>query len=119
MIRKLINALASLGVKPHDSDDVKQEKNIIVGASITSGSVALVWGFIYIFLGEKFGGVIPLLGGLVYFFYLPYFAQTGNIAQLKFFTFVIWLIVPTSAMWFLGGFYPSSILIIWSTNFAL
>lgn len=114
MIRKLIDAFANLGIKPGDSDEVKREKNIIVGSSLASGSAALIWGFVYLFQGEKLGGLIPLLGAGLFYFYLPFFARTGNIARLKFITFLIWLVVPTSATWFLGGFYSSSVIIVWS-----
>jgi guanylate cyclase len=114
MIRTFIKAVASLGFKPNDPDNIKQGKRIIVGSSLASGSAALVWGLIYFINGEKIGGAIPLLGGMFFFLYLPVFVRTGNINQLKFITFLIWLIVPSSAMWFLGGFYSSSVMIIWS-----
>jgi len=114
MIRKLIGNLERLGVKPNDPEDVKQGKNIIVGASIASSTAALVWGLIYISQGENISGSILLFGGIIYYLYLPIFSRTGNIASLKTLTFTIWLVVPTSAMWFLGGFYPSSNMIIWS-----
>lgn len=114
MLKKLFGMLSQLGVDATDSDEVRQEKNLIVAASIVSGSAALVWGVIYILQGEIVGGIIPILGGVVFYFFLVNFARTGNISRLKLVVFLLYLTVPTSAMWFLGGFYPSSIMIIWS-----
>ena len=114
MIEKLLDFLATLGVKPSDTDDVRQEKNIIVGASIASGSAALIWGLVYFLQGEKVGGAIAILGAIVFYIYLPIFARTGNISRLRLLTYLIWLIVPSSTMWFLGGFYPASAMISWS-----
>jgi guanylate cyclase len=114
MLKKIFGVLSQLGVDATDSDEVRQEKNLIVAASIVSGSAALVWGAIYILQGEIVGGIIPLLSGVVFYFFLVNFARTGNISRFKLVVFLLYLTVPTSAMWFLGGFYPSSIMIIWS-----
>jgi len=114
MLKKFFGVLSQLGVDATDSDEVRQEKNLIVAASIVSGSAALVGGVIYILQGEIVGGIIPILGGVVFYFFLVNFARTGNISRLKLVVFLLYLTVPTSAMWFLGGFYPSSIMIIWS-----
>jgi len=57
-------------------------KNVIVESYIASASAALVWGMIYSLQGEVLSGGILLL------------------------------MVPSSGMWFLGGFYPSSIMMI-------
>jgi guanylate cyclase len=114
MLKKIFGVLSQLGVDATDSDEVRQEKNLIVAASIVSGSAALVWGVIYILQGEIVGGIIPLLSGVVFYFFLVNFARTGNISRFKLVVFLLYLTVPTSSMWFLGGFYPSSIMIIWS-----
>jgi guanylate cyclase len=114
MLKKLFGMLSQLGVDATDSDEVRQEKNLIVAASIVSGSAALVWGVIYILQGEIVGGIIPILGGVVFYFFLVNFARTGNISRFKLVVFLIYLTVPTSSMWFLGGFYPSSFMMIWS-----
>ena len=104
MLKKLFGMLSQLGVDAADSDEVRQEKNLIVAASIVSGSAALVWGVIYILQGEIVGGIIPILGAVVFYFFLVNFARTGNISRLKLVVFLLYLTVPTSAMWFLGGF---------------
>ena len=67
MLKKLFGMLSQLGVDATDSDEVRQEKNLIVAASIVSGSAALVWGVIYILQGEIVGGIIPILGGVVFY----------------------------------------------------
>ena len=114
LLKKIFGVLSQLGVDATDSDEVRQEKNLIVAASIVSGSAALVWGVIYILQGEIVGGIIPILGGVVFYFFLVNFARTGNISRFKLVVFLLYLTVPTSSMWFLGGFYPSSIMMIWS-----
>ncbi len=112
--KKFFSWLSELGVDATDSDEVRQEKNLIAAASIVSGSAALVWGVTYILQGEIVGGIILIIGVVVFYFFLVNFARTGNISRLKLVVFLIYLTVPTSSMWFLGGFYPSSIMIIWS-----
>jgi adenylate cyclase len=114
MIKKFLDFITSLGVKATDSDDLRQEKNIIVGAAIASGSSALIWGLIYFGQGEKVAGSSLLFAGIVFYIYLPFFARTGNVSRLRLITFLLWLIIPPSAMWFLGGFYPASAMISWS-----
>jgi guanylate cyclase len=56
---------------------------------------------------------------MIFSFFLVNFARTGNISRFKFVVFTIYLAVPTSVMWFLGGFYQSSFMMIWSFNAAI
>ena len=114
--KKLYGMLSQLGVDAADSDEVRQEKIILVAASIASGSSALVWGAIYSSQGKIVAGGFLLVAMMIFSFFLVDFARTGNISRFKFVVFFIYLTVPTSVAWFLGGFYQSSFMMIWSFN---
>ena len=117
--KKLYGLLSEFGVDATDSDEVRQENIMLVAASIASGSSALVWGVIYSSQGKVVAGGILLVAMMIFSFFLVNFARTGNISRFKFVVFTIYLTVPTSVAWFLGGFYQSSFMMIWSFNAAI
>ena len=117
--KKILGVLSQLGADATDSDEVRQEKIVLVAASIASGLSALVWGVIYSLQGKVIAGGILLVAMMIFSFFLVNFAQTRNVSRFKFVVFLIYLTVPTSVMWFLGGFYQSSFMIIWSFNAAI
>ncbi len=111
--KKLYGLLSEFGVDATDSDEVRQEKIMIVAASIVSASTAFLYGVIYTLQGEVIVGSISFFGVVVFSFFLVNFARTRNISRFKFVVFLIYLAVPTSMMWILGGFYQSSFMMIW------
>ncbi len=118
--KKLYGMLSQLGVDATDSNEIRQEKIMLVAASIASGSSALVWGVIYSSQGKVVAGGILLVGMMIFFgYFLVNFARTGNVSRFKIVVFSIYLMVPTSVAWFLGGFYQSSFMMIWSFNAAI
>ena len=117
--KKLYGMLSQLGVDATDSNEIRQEKIMLVAASIASGSSALVWGVIYSSQGKVVAGGFLLVAMMIFSFFLVDFARTGNISRFKFVVFFIYLAVPTSVAWFLGGFYQSSFMMIWSINAAI
>jgi adenylate cyclase len=114
MKKKLLDVLFEMGVDATDSDDVRQEKNLVVGAGIAAWFACVIWGVIYTLAGELVVGSITISGFIVISFYLVNYSRTGNISRLKFIVYLIYLVVPTSSMWFLGGLYPASVSIVWS-----
>ena len=59
---KLYGKLSQLGADAADSDEVRQEKIMIVAASIVSASTAFLYGMIYTLQGEVIVGSISFLG---------------------------------------------------------
>jgi guanylate cyclase len=114
MWKNIFRFISQLGVDQKDSDEIRLEKNMIVASYIASASAALVWGIIYFLQGEVVSGGILLFAVMVVSFFLVDFARARNFVRIKFVMFLVYLTVPTSAMWFLGGFYHSSLMIIWS-----
>ncbi len=64
--KKFFGLLSEFGVDATDSDEVRQEKIMLVAASIASGSSALVWGVIYSSQGKVVAGGILLVAMMIF-----------------------------------------------------
>jgi len=113
-LRKLGNNLLNLSIDPGDTKDIRLRKFVLIAGYSGSVAAAIMWGLVYLFQGENAAGMVLLFLSVVSLIFLVLFIRTRNIAAFKTVLFVIYLVAPTFSMWFLGGFYNSSALIIWS-----
>lgn len=111
--KKLFAMLSQIGVDATDSAEVRQEKIIIVAASIFSILTAIMYGVIYTLQGIIIVGYIVGGGVVLFIIFFVDFARTRKIPRLKFMVFLIYLMVPTFSAWALGGFYQSSFMMVW------
>jgi adenylate cyclase len=104
--------LGQIGADPHDDEDTRANKALLVLISILILPVALLWAILYLSFGSPVGWVplgyfATLLGAVVLF------SRTGNFRQLLLISQVAILLAPTLSMIPLGGFLAAGGVGLW------
>jgi adenylate cyclase len=104
--------LSLVGADPHDDEDLRARKALLVSISVLILPVAALWGALYLAFGSPVG-VVPLvyfavlLGGIVVFSRTRDFPQLLRVGQVAI------LFAPTLSMIPLGGFLESGGVGLW------
>src|SRR6185503_20231541 len=110
---KLFTRISSIGANPHDDDESRLQKSLLVLCSILFMFAGILWGCMYISFGEESAGLIPLLYVVVSFFSLVYFGFTRQFSVFRFSQLLLILLLPFALMIALGGFVNGSAVILW------
>jgi adenylate cyclase len=114
VIQAVLNAGASVGADPRDSDDVRLQKALLVLGTAMFLVAGLLWGLMYFALGEFIAGWIPFGYGVVSLISLITFALTGRYHFFRFSQLLLILLLPFLLMTALGGFINGSAVILWA-----
>ncbi len=114
MLDRLLAFFTDVGAEPDDSDDIRIQKGILVAVSSVVGALAVVWGGLYLFLGEPLAGAIPLTYSAASFTSLAVFSKTKRYGFYKGSQLVLMLLLPFVLQTVLGGFVNSSAVVIWA-----
>jgi len=112
-LHKLLEASASIGAQPADSEDVRLHKSMLVMSSIMFIAAGLLWGLMYFGLGQTTAGWIPFGYGLFSLLSLIFFAATGSYRIFRFSQLVLILLLPFLLMLALGGYVNGSAVVLW------
>jgi adenylate cyclase len=110
---RIITRIARIGANPRDSEDVKLQKSLLVLCAFPFIVAGVGWGIIYILLGERLAGMIPLSYSLVSFFSVIHFSITRKFQVFRFSQLLFILLLPCALMFALGGFVSGSSVILW------
>jgi len=104
--------LALIGADPHDDEDTRASKALLVLISVLILPVSLLWAALYLAFGSPVGWVplgyfVVLLGAIVVF------SRTRNFDQFLYVGQVAILFAPTLSMVPLGGFLDSGGVGLW------
>jgi guanylate cyclase len=115
LIAALLEWAGRIGADPRDSPETALQKRVAVVLSVGTLPLTALWSAIY-FVAE-----VPLAGAIPGFYtvFTPLntalFAWTRNVGFYRFSQLLTILILPWLVMLALGGFGPSSMVIIWAT----
>ena len=104
--------LTLLGADPHDDDDLRARKALLVLISVLILPVAALWGTLYLALGSPVG-VVPLVYFGILLGAIAVFARTRDFPWLLRVGEVDILLAPTLSMIPLGGFVASGGVGLW------
>jgi adenylate cyclase len=104
--------LRLVGVDPHDDEDLRTRKALLVLVSVLILPVAALWGALYLAFGSPVG-VVPLVYFGVLFGAIVVFARTRDFPWLLLVGQVAILLAPTLSMIPLGGFLESGGVGLW------
>ena len=104
--------VAQIGADPHDDEDTRASKALLVLISLLILPIALLWGILYLALGSPVG-FVPIVYFAVLLGAIGMFARTRNFAQLLHVNLVDILLAPTLSMIPLGGFVDSGGVGMW------
>ena len=114
LIKKYFNHYVNTVVLPTDSKALKLKKSSLILVPLIIGPAALVWGILYIFLGQYLSASIPLSYSLISLFNLWHLYKTKNIILLQKTQMILVLVLPFFLMWSLGGFASGSFVMLWA-----
>ena len=109
---RLIAWLALIGADPHDDEDTRAGKALLVLISVLILPVSLLWAALYLAFGSPVGWV-PLGYFVVLLASIVVFSRTRNFEQFLYVGQVAILFAPTLSMVPLGGFLDSGGVGLW------
>jgi adenylate cyclase len=110
----LVERLANAGAMPADSPEVRLRKASLVLSAVLITGLSFVWVILYFSKGLPVSGSIPLAYQVVTAFSIGAFFVTKRFRLLRASQLSMMLILPAALQWSLGGFTPSSGVILWS-----
>lgn len=114
LIKKYFDQYVNAVVLPTDSQALKLKKSSLIIVPLIIGPAAIVWGILYIFLGQPLSAAIPLSYSVISLFNLWHLYKTKNIIVLQQLQMVLVLFLPFFLMWTLGGFASGSFVMLWA-----
>ncbi|HBY95418.1 MAG TPA: guanylate cyclase [Chloroflexi bacterium] len=113
--QKPIGLIARIAAEPGDSDEVRLQKALLVGAAAFMFIPAGVfWGLLYIALHHERAGAIPLGYSMVSALSVVLLVLTRRYRLFRFTQLLLILLLPWLLMVALGGFLNSSAVVLWS-----
>lgn len=106
--------LAQRGYLPGDSEDEKLKKSILLVMAFPFAIVGCCWGALYFFNDMLLPGLIPFCYGILSLMSVGIFLAIKNFNFFRFSQLTLILLLPFFLQISLGGFVPSSAVIIWS-----
>jgi adenylate cyclase len=109
---RAIARLALVGADPHDDEDLRARKALLVLISVLILPIAALWGALYLAFGSPVG-VVPLIYFGVLLVAILVFSRTRNFPWLLRVGQIDILLAPTLSMIPLGGFLESGGVGLW------
>src|SRR5713101_6785346 len=113
-MRRLLTELGSIGADPRDEAELKVRKRFLVLCSIFVLPPSVLWGLFYLANGEPLAAAIPLGYVVISAVSIVVFARRRKFRELRAVQLFLILALPFSLQETLGGFVPSSAVILWS-----
>jgi adenylate cyclase len=113
-IRGLASWAGRVGADPEDSTETRLQKQLTVVLCVGTLPLTIAWSVIYLAAGAPLAGAIPAFYSLFTPFNTAVFARTRNLSVYRFTQLLTILVLPFLVMLALGGFRPSSAVILWA-----
>ena len=118
LIQRLLDRAATIGADPHDDDERRLRKALLVLLSVLILPISLVWGTLFLALGAP-AGSIAYLYFIVSAMALVIYSRTRDIEWLLRVELFAILLAPTISQAFVGGFLASGGVGLWGVLGAL
>lgn len=115
-LRRVIERLADLGARPEDPPDERLRKGTLILAASVIVITSTAWVATYFALGLPISASIPLAYQVVTVAMLAWFFRTKRFGPLKTSQLAMWLLLPVLLQVSIGGFIPSSGVVLWSAT---
>jgi adenylate cyclase len=112
--RSFFNNLMRIGARTEDTDDIRIRKRYLLLMSLLILPAGAVWGAIYWIFNEPLAAFSPWGYAVLSALSIVIFAVTANYAFFRFAEMGLILVIPFVLGLTLGGFVPSSAVVLWS-----
>jgi serine phosphatase RsbU (regulator of sigma subunit) len=109
-----IHRLSGAGSLPHDSEELRLRKAVLILLAGICMILGIIWGVAYLALGLPLSGSLPLGYSAVSGISLYYFCRSKRYKIFCNTQLALILVFPFLLQWSLGGFAASGAVIIWS-----
>jgi adenylate cyclase len=109
-----LERFAAIGAMPSDSEDERIRKGALVLASGIISALSPVWVITYLLLDLPLSAAIPFAYMLISVTSLVAFAHTKRYHLFRTLQLALMLALPFALQWSLGGFVPSSGVVLWA-----
>jgi guanylate cyclase len=106
--------LVAIGSRPEDDHDAALRKQVLVLAASIITALSTVWVVSYALMGLYLSAAIPLTYQVASIANLAVFAKTKRYRLFRFSELALSLALPLLLQLSLGGFFPSSAVVLWS-----
>ena len=110
----LIDRVARAGALPNDSDEGRLRKASLVLSALLMTALSTVWVTLYFVKGLTPSALIPLAYQVISLTSVLLFLRTKRFRLFRTSQLFMTLLLPAALQWSLGGFVPSSGVILWS-----
>ena len=111
---RLLTRLAALGFAPDDSEEERLTKAVLTLSACLVGVLSFVWVITYFAIGQPLSAAIPLAYQVVSLVSLVVFSRTKRVRTFRASQLAMILVLPFLLQLSLGGFVPSSGVILWA-----
>jgi len=109
-----IQRVGKIGYLPNDSEEEKIKKSSLLFMSFPFAIAGLIWGTLYFVNGMMLPGSIPFSYGIVSLLTITHFIIWKKYWFFRFSQILLILLLPFFLQLSLGGFMPSSSVILWA-----
>lgn len=114
IIGRAVEACTTTGFDPQDDPNVRLRKQLLMGITLLEFPAGVLWGTIYLAFNEPLAALMPYTYSLMTTISLLIFRHNRNFAGFRFRQLLLVILLPFLLMIALGGFIPSSAVILWS-----
>jgi adenylate cyclase len=111
---RLLTRLAALGFAPDDSEEERLAKAVLTLSACLVGVLSFAWVITYFAIGQPLSAAIPLAYQVVSLVSLIVFSRTKRVRVFRVSQLAMILVLPFLLQLSLGGFVPSSGVILWA-----
>ena len=113
-MRTLLTRALAIGADATDDEDERLRKVLVLAAVLMVLPSAVLWGAAYWWFGERLAALSPWSYVLIGLGSIALLARTRAYAPFAAIQFVVFLVLPFTLMWSLGGFVGGSAVALWA-----
>jgi hypothetical protein len=111
---RLLGLFGRIGMDPQDNDELRLRKMLLSTITLLTLVAAALWGLMYLAFQEPLAAAIPLAYSTACALNITLFAITRRYHLFCFIQLGLIILLPWLLMLVLGGFVPSSAVILWA-----
>ncbi len=111
----LLSRLKGIGILPDDGPEARLQKRLLVLSTAMMATAAILWGGLYLYYDEVMAAAIPLTYCVASFVSIAIFAKLRRYRLFRFSQLLFAVMLPVLLMNTLGGYVPSSAVVVWAT----
>jgi adenylate cyclase len=113
-VKRLADLAGRAGEDPADDDETALRKRLAIALFVGTFPLTILWSAIYFAVGAPLAAAFPTFYSIFTPINTAIFARTHNFEFYRFTQLLVTLVLPWLVMLSLGGFRPSSVVIMWA-----